>query len=289
MSKLAWNDNDLVNWTPQAKAAFGYSNCDDGQFWISWQDFVQYFYYVGVGFVDMQQRVSRLNVEISKEGSLVTTNHFALKVEDATGGAFQFAIHQLDTRVANAKPYQRIGLLIVQGDGQQNIVCDLFGAPTRSNISEKVQLPTGTYELVPYLIGNNIEPVTNCTISVHSIAQYSLVPRVISSSQHDIKQYWKRIAEYTQQHQTQVFKDRDIQVYTLAQNGVVTFAVISKKSYKFTFTVTKLENLEIVVGGGLNPVTITLKPNEVTFVARLHSKKYYEAHNWSYNFKYDPI
>lgn len=193
-----------------------------------------------------------------------------------TAGPFVFGIHQLDTRAAKAKDYQRVGLIVSNGKTGAN---EIYPALNRANFSETITLQPGTYELVAHVPFN---VSCNSTISVHAVSQYSLVQR---DSPSDIKNCVDAMADFAIKNKTRVFEDNGIKIFTCSKNGVVVFAATSAKSVQVSITFTTLDNLEMVLPQKAGTtVQVTIKPGEQVFVARFNNKEFYQSYSWNYSF-----
>lgn len=63
----AWSDDDTKNWTPKMKKKLNYVNSDDGQFWMSFDDYLKQFKYLYVCRIPPENEPVSIQGEWSKE------------------------------------------------------------------------------------------------------------------------------------------------------------------------------------------------------------------------------
>jgi len=158
-----WSDESPL-WTPKLKAELNFeSNPGDGKFWMAFEDFVHFFNGVNVCRVFAEPARAGLPatrwIEHRERGRFFFKNHelttsaYKLTVTTATKG--WISVHQQDVRDITAKPYIDIGVSVLASD-RKTLVAST-GIDVDRQVQLEVDLPAGTYYVVPYTTGCKFE------------------------------------------------------------------------------------------------------------------------------------
>lgn len=141
----SWSDNSS-RWTPELKREVGFSNADDGTFWMSFEDFQRYFSQVTITEVYDDHSYAYTRLRNPKPGVL---NCVHLEVTRRTSGAIQLHQPSIKTqRVKNARyAYGGLYFHIVAMEPTPRVVADSEALKDES-VYARVDLEPGNYMVV---------------------------------------------------------------------------------------------------------------------------------------------
>lgn len=282
MWKGAWNDGDTEHWTPEAQVAVGLKKANDGQFWMEWSDYTKYFRSLGVCYIDLALRDTRLPGECIIQNNVVLMRGYDLIVDEETD--FFFGVQQKDTRIANVESYESIGMLVLNANTGK-AVADTLSCANRSTFTEEVILQKGSYILLPYTFAK--KPVS-CTLVILGKGSYQVVNEKIPfnyAKEIDLSQCFTDMAILMCTKPTPIMKG--LTLYSISNRGCCSIAVASTTaSNQLEFSI-NLVNMDLVEPKlPKKPISLPVKPGERKLVARMQCTDSTKPWQWSYSYKY---
>ena len=159
-----WSDNSAL-WTPEIRSELRYEKADDGIFWISFADLVQYFDSINVCLIRQESdpwvefRFPFDFVFSQQSCGVIDSAIYELTLESVERELF-IAIHQKDHRIVGAPSYIDCGITLLKAtdvDGEFEYIASTQICADRQNQLEVPSLNPGRYYLIPASCGWTIE------------------------------------------------------------------------------------------------------------------------------------
>lgn len=194
-----WSDSSS-KWTPQLINCLGVNlNANDGDFWISWEDFLQNFDTLTVCKISgwHELRIKGKFVK-SFDQTNEKINHFCSRwyyeIDVRQQCKIIFGIHQEDERfvgVKETRPYLDIGLAVVRHENGVYKLIDFKNTDFEREKYLELSLEPGTYYLVPRSNGNCIYFNQESKVEV---TDFSSSNPIVTSVLHDIFEKYDIVA-----------------------------------------------------------------------------------------------
>ena len=231
-----WSDKSLL-WTEETKRDFGWSDVDDGIFFMSFEDMVSRFAginvclvrHAGLGTRLWNEDRKKICYKFSRSGNsseLESVEMFEFKVKEDGAEAF-LTVHQPDKRRIGSPDYFDIGITVLKknaGGNGHTLVGYVSPSASRQHQLELNPgvLSTGTYLLVPTstgcriqqekLLGSNGDFNRSCVLSIHCDKKLSLKEINFDRKVFDLALLLPVLADG---ERTDLFNDGSVLLFTL--------------------------------------------------------------------------